>query len=136
MGLVRWELPTSLRDVVEVVKRLRDLQGRLGRTPVYGASRIVTANTSVVDSDDLLLVATAGGAVTVTLPDASKNLGRRFTVKKTDASANNVVIDATELIDGAGNVTFNTQWTSYTVQSVVTAAPATFGYMIVAKGLL
>lgn len=139
MGLPRWDIPTSLPDVERVVQALRRLQAVLGRTPASGASRLVTSSTTVVDSDDLLLVATAGGAVTLTLPAASTALGRRFTAKKMDASANNVVLDGNgaETIDGAANVTWNTQYVAHTVQAVeLTASPSTFGWAIVGKGLL
>ena len=137
-GLRRWDLPTSLPDVPAVMRVLRVLQGLLGRTPVFADARLVTASTTITDADDTLLVATAGGAVTVTLPQAGTVLGRRFTVKKTDASANNVILDGngTETIDGAANVTWNTQWTAYTVQAAMTASPATFNWVIVGKGLL
>lgn len=133
MGLQQWTIPGLLPDVPALVRVLRDLQGKLGRTPTYGNSRIVASSTTVVDSDDLLLVATAGGAVTVTLPVAGTVLGRRFTIKKMDASANNCVItgNGSELVD-AGDITFNTQYAAYTVQAVMTAAPATFNWVVVA----
>jgi hypothetical protein len=128
----------SLPDVPSVTRALRVLQGLLGRTPQFADARIVTASTTMTDADDTLLVATAGGAVTVTLMVASTVLGRRFTVKKMDASANNVVLDGngSETLDGAANITWNTQYTSYTVQAVMTASPATFNWVIVGKGLL
>jgi len=114
-------------------RALRRLENVLGRTPVYSASRLVTASTTIVDSDALLLVSTGGGAVTVTLPPAGLNLGRRFTVKKMDASANNITLDGNggETIDGAATLVWNTQWTAYTVEAVITAAPATANWVLV-----
>ena len=112
---------------------LKRLEGSLGRTPVFTASRLVAAHTTVVDSDDLLLVTTAGGAVTVTLPPAADYLGRRFTVKKTNAAGASVTLDGdgSETIDGAATLAWSTQYQSYTVQAVVVTAPATVGWVIV-----
>ena len=130
MPLQRWEPTLHANTVVEA---LRDLKGKLGRTPVYGASRLVTASTTIVDSDELLLVATAGGAVTVSLPDASTVLGRRFTIKKMDAHANLVTLDgfSTQTIDGAATLAWNTQYLAYSIQAVMTASPATCNWVIV-----
>lgn len=53
-----------------------------------------------------------GGAVTVTLPTAVENEGRKIFVKKTDASGNAVTVDGngSETIDGAANVSLPAQY--------------------------
>lgn len=106
-----------------IERQLQDLENLLGRFPVFYAVRSVTASTTVVDSDDLILADATGGAITVTLPAVSLNAGRRFNIKKTDASGNAVTIDgaSSETIDGATTVAISTQYASYTVQSDGTA---------------
>ena len=130
MSLRRWGVAgaATLDNVWHALKRL---EGDLGRTIAWSNSRIVTASTAILDSDDVLLVATAGGAVTVMLPPAATNLGRRFTVKKMDAHANNVTLDAAETIDGAASLAWNTQYAAYTVQAAITTAPASANWVIV-----
>jgi hypothetical protein len=63
------------------------------------------------------IVDTTAGAVTLTLLPVADCLSD-VTVKKTNAGANNVVIegDGSETIDGAANVTFNTQYASRTIR--------------------
>jgi hypothetical protein len=114
-------------------KALKRLAGRLKEgMPVVGASRVVTSSGPVLDSDDLLLVATAGGAVTLMLPPASQNLGRQWAFKKMDAHANNLTVDAAETIDGAASVVFNTQYQVVRVQAVQTSdAPPVANYVTV-----
>lgn len=88
--------------------RWADLVARLQRLNV----RAVTAATTLTEADDVLTVATAGGAVTVTLPPVSGTRGKVYYIKKTDASANNLTLDGngSETIDGAATVAWNTQW--------------------------
>lgn len=106
-----------------IERQLQDLENILGRFPVFYAVRSVTASTTVVDSDDLILADATGGAITVTLPAASVNAGRRFTVKKVDASANAVTYDGAgaETIDNGGTFGWTTQYSAYTIQSDGTA---------------
>ena len=112
---------------------LRRLENVLGQTPVYGASRLVTAATTITDSDELLLVSTSGGGVTLTLPVARTVLGRVYKVKKMSADANVVTLDGngSETIDGAATVTWTTQYQSYAVQAVITVAPASANWVVV-----
>jgi hypothetical protein len=78
-----------------------------------------TANYTATASDYTVLVDATSGAVTITIPNATSfKTGKIFTVKKTDASANNVSISiATGTVDGAASITWNTQYQSYTIQS-------------------
>lgn len=120
MGLRRWGVSLadaqSLSAVYRALKRLENL---LGRTPVNGDVVHVTTTYTVVDSDELVTAATAGGAFSITLPPVATNKGRRFTVLKTDASANNLTLDgnASETINGATTVVWNTQYSFRTVES-------------------
>lgn len=104
------------------------LSNLLGRTPVYGQDRIVTASTTVLDDDDLLLVDSTGAAVDVTLPDATKWRGRLLAAKWL-AGANTVRLMGT--IDGTSNYTIATLKDCITVKSCRTALPATYAWVIV-----
>lgn len=77
------------------------------------ASRTIKADAGVILAD-----ATAG-AVTVTLPTARSATGAQIVVKKTDASANAVIIDGdnAETIDGAATKSTTTQWAGWTIVS-------------------
>ena len=81
--------------------------------------RTVTASEALSKSDFTVLVNAAGGAVTVGLPAAASVAGQTFHIKKIDASANAVTIDAagSETIDGAATKATSTQWASYSIQS-------------------
>lgn len=76
-----------------------------------------TSGYTATTTDNTILVDASGGAVTITLPAAAGISGRLYTIKKTDSSGNNVVIDpnGAETIDGAATNTFNTQYQSVTV---------------------
>lgn len=80
-------------------------------------SRVVTGTVTPNASDYLLLADASGGAVTVNLPSAVSSARRKFIVKKTDASANAVTVDANgaETIDGATTVSTTTQYDAFTV---------------------
>ena len=112
--LRRW-----VRGTRPVERQLQDLENLLGRTPVFYAVRAVTTATTVIDSDGLILVDATGGGVTVTLPPVVGVAGRRFTLKKTDASGNAATFDGdgTETIDGATTKSTTTRYATITVQS-------------------
>lgn len=73
--------------------------GAFGTQPYPVTSQ--TGDYTVTDSDFLVLVDASSGNVTITLPASSS--GRRYEIKKTDSSANKVIIDGdgSETIDGA-----------------------------------
>lgn len=82
-----------------------------------------TANYTMTVQDGTIKVDAAGAQRNVFLPDAStvytNGMGQVFTVKKIDASGNNVIIQATtgQMIDGFNNVIISQQWDSITIQS-------------------
>lgn len=112
-------LTTTLSDVTASLNvrlpRWADLISRLQRLNV----RAITAATTLTENDDVVTVATAGGAVTVTLPPVAGTRGKTYHIKKTDASANNLTLDGNgaETIDGAATVVWNTQWMTKQVVS-------------------
>jgi|GEM_PF-3324481 len=78
-----------------------------GRLQVNGALatvvNAVSANTTLTDAHSVVLVDAIGGPRTITLPTAVGINGRQYVIKKSDATANAVTIDANgaENIDGA-----------------------------------
>lgn len=62
--------------------------------------------------DSVLLVDATAGAVTVNVPAAADYTDRQWIVKKIDASANAVTLDAAgaNTIDGAGTLALTSQW--------------------------
>lgn len=85
----------------------------------WTALRSVSATTTALYTDDTILVDATGAARTVNLPAATNQTGKRYTVKKIDASANAVTVDPSgaETIDGAGTYALTVQYQSVTCQS-------------------
>jgi hypothetical protein len=77
----------------------------------------VSADTVLTSLNDVVLVNASGGARTITLP--SPVSGKRISVKKTDSSANAVIISrsSAETIDGNSSVSLASQYDSYTIIS-------------------
>jgi len=71
-----------------------------------------SSTTITAGDEDVIFANATGGDITVLLPEASENEGTSFYVKKTDASANEVIIDGTdaETIDGNLTVSITTQY--------------------------
>ena len=96
-------------------------------SPVSSLSgRIVTTAAltyTLTRLDSVLLVDATAGAVTVTVPAAADYTDRQWIVKKIDASANAVTLDATgaNTIDGAGTLALASQWDSTRIASNGTA---------------
>ena len=96
-------------------------------SPVSSLSgRIVTTAAltyTLTRLDSVLLVDATAGAVTVTVPAAADYTDRQWIVKKIDASANTVTLDATgaNTIDGAGTLALASQWDSTRIASNGTA---------------
>ena len=78
-----------------------------------------TAAYTIEEDDDVILGDATAAAFTVTLPKATLFEGRRFTVKKIDASVNAVTLDGdgSETIDGALTVALAVQYEALEVLS-------------------
>lgn len=76
------------------------------------ATAAKTADYTATLDDGTIEVDASGAARTITLFAASGNAGKIIVVKKTDSSANAVIIDgnAVETIDGAATTVLSTQW--------------------------
>ena len=85
----------------------------------WTALRSTSATTTADFADDTILVDATGGARTVNLKAATNMTGKKYTVKKVDASVNAVTVDPSggETIDGAGTYPLALQYQSVTFQS-------------------
>lgn len=95
----------NLIDVARKLFRLERDVRRLQCCMANGSSTPpsnVNTNTTLGDSTSYNAVDASAGAVTVTLPTAVGNAGLQHTVKKTDATANEVIVEGagSETIDG------------------------------------
>lgn len=77
----------------------------------------VNADHTAQLSDDLILVDASGGPVSIFLPEASTADGKRFYVKKIDATANAMIVDGflSEEIDGLTTQQSTVQYESFTI---------------------
>ena len=84
------------------------------------AVRTITTTATLALRDTAVYADATAGAVMVNLPSANlATVGKVYTIKKIDASANAVTVDAAggDLIDGAGTYPLGAQWDAITVQS-------------------
>ncbi len=100
-------------------------QAAIAINGLLAGNRNISTKTSaytITDGDNAVLADASGGAFTITLPPATKYSGVQFTVKKIDASANIVTVDAdgAETIDGGANAQLTVQWESIDVRSIGT----------------
>jgi hypothetical protein len=91
------------------VAALRQLQEHMLLFPT--GIRTLTASATMIDTDALILANATSGDVTVTLLTAKARTGRDIFVKKTDSSANAVIIDpeGSETLDGAATISLLSQ---------------------------
>lgn len=106
-------LPTDyLRSVfAEMMRELEVEHAKLAEGLLYPV-RSLSATTTAVPGDGLLVCNATGAAFTVFLPQAARCKEKALLLKKTDASANAVLIDAnaSETIDGSITVSLASQW--------------------------
>ncbi len=90
------QVPVELADETDhrrmLARALRQVQETIRKVPTKVLS--ITASYTMDDADALILGDATSGAITVTLLTAKGREGRRIIVKKTDASANLVTLDA------------------------------------------
>lgn len=79
----------------------------------------VSADTTLTSGNCIVLVDATGGNRTMSLQAASTMTGRIYVIKKTDASANTVIVDgsSSETIDGALTKTLGSQHAAITIVS-------------------
>lgn len=120
-------LPDYIGQMNQRMQRMAEQLARLQRFRY----RQVSSATTLTQGDDSLDVNTASGNITVTLPLAASCPGKQFHVKKTSL-ANTLTLDAvgSDTIDGSGSVAWTAGNQSLLVESVLTAAPATYSWRI------
>jgi hypothetical protein len=79
--------------------------------------RIVSSNTTFLDSDGIILANTTS-SITLTLPDAAASNGSFFTVKNINTGNVVILTSGTDLIDGQSNVVIQHQYTAASVISL------------------
>lgn len=81
---------------------------------VGDAPTLVVANATLSGSQSFIQADASSASLTVTLPAVASNTGRRYIVKKVDATANTVTVDgaSSETIDGATTYVLGSQWES------------------------
>ena len=86
---------------------------------VSAATSSITASATVNYAKPVILVNAASGAVTVTLPKAPDAKDFAFFIKKTDSSANQVIVTPVSgaTIDGSATKTIFTQYSCITIVS-------------------
>lgn len=78
----------------------------------------VTASTyTATVGDSFIKCDCTSNAIAVTLPDADQTKGKRYTIKKIDATANAVTVSATQTIDDAASQIISTQYDSIDIMS-------------------
>jgi hypothetical protein len=82
-------------------------------------SSSITSNTTLGPSDFSADVDATAGAVTLTLPAASKYYGKVYMISKRDASANavNIAADGVDTINGSATASIAFQYNSFILQS-------------------
>lgn len=83
------------------------------------AYALTTINLTVTDAMQTIAGDATSGNITITLPDATGCVGRRYDVIKIDSSANTVAIATTssQTINGSTTKLISTQYTAFTVIS-------------------
>jgi hypothetical protein len=96
----------------------------MNTAPLFQRDRLVTASGEIFPSDDHITVDTTSGAVTLTLPRAANVRGRIFEIGKINAGANNITVQTqgTDTVDGAASKVWNTQFKTFGLMAVATAA--------------
>lgn len=120
-------ISTKIASVAELVAILNQKLPPLARAltilvDFFNANstpRNVNAAYLAVAADGFIRADATPGAFSVTLPPAAQVPGKRMTIKKVDAGANAVTIDANaaELIDGALTKVMGAAYQSATIQS-------------------
>lgn len=101
-----------LRSVfAELMREVEVEHAKLAEGLIYPV-RSLSATTSAVPGDGILVCNATGAAFTVFLPEAARCKEKALFLKKTDASANAVLIDAngSETIDGSVTSSLASQW--------------------------
>jgi hypothetical protein len=106
--------PTIAPDSPEFRRVMEEVRNRYLRRPA-----LIDTDTTLNSAYGEARVDATDAAITITLPLAENQIARDYTIKKVDAGANAVTVQASgsDLIDGATSVTLSAQYDSVTVKS-------------------
>ena len=110
-------LPDQPEEMKDFLGRELNVIDRAIKSATLTPTRAVAADFTVTLDDEVVVVDATAGALTITLPNVRRAWGRKFFVKKVDASANVVTVGSASLIDGATTFPLNVQYESVTVLS-------------------
>lgn len=98
---------------------ITDKRPRYQKTSSVGAVTSVTATYTADGDDETIFCNATGGAFAVTLPPAASFPGKRYTVIKTDSSANAVTLtgNGSEKISDSNTQALSNQYTSMSLRS-------------------
>lgn len=114
-------VPTELHNIKDHLRILaREVNQSIAHRSLHPTDipATVSATYTMVDSDSLILCK-ADNPITIFLLTAAGREGREVTIKKIDAGATGIVIDAssTQTIDGALTQTATAQYSTLTIKS-------------------
>lgn len=94
--------PWSRHEILALIRNV----GKINAVLIVGLKEAIispTGDTTLTLDDDMVLVDTSGGAVTITLPPAADAVNKVYTIKNADTGANAVTVDGdgSETIDGS-----------------------------------
>lgn len=110
-------VPTKADGLPDFLTRELNIIDRAIKSATLSPTRAVTASLTPSLEDEVLCVDASAGAVILTLPDVRRASGKRYDVKKTDASGNTVTVSSPANIDGATTYVISVQYASVTVVS-------------------
>lgn len=86
---------------------------------VFPQAVTLTASATLTSAQTVVLCDATAGDITVTLPRAEREAGRRYNIKKIDGTGNAVIIDGdgSETVDGELTVIIDTQYDAATIVS-------------------
>lgn len=95
-------------------------------------TRLTTTDTALTEADDILLVDTTAGNVTITLPSAALAPKVRFAVKKVGNDVNTVTVQraGSDTVDFGTAKVWATYLEAYEFESAIVTAPATWGWLV------
>jgi hypothetical protein len=113
---IKEALEPFITEIKREVSRIKQTKGGGGGGDSMPHQSILSS-TSIDARTKIVLVNTTSGNVTVTLPSPSQAARREFHIKKTDASANSVIVSTSSLIDGDTTAIFSAQYESIRIYS-------------------
>jgi hypothetical protein len=87
-----------------------DLRNRF--LTAFQTSTITVSLDYIAKANDVLLVDSSSGAITITLPPAINNMNKEIYIKKISADSNYVIVSSIDGIDSKSVINLKQQWTA------------------------